>query len=1321
MSLVDFMDARKRMLAAFLAVCLFLFSFVFLSGCASSSKYVPCCKRDGIYDTAAVPEAILGSPVCTLADGNRYGACDAASVSDGTVKCMPDAAQCNKPVTECTKTIGCVWDGGASACRVTRCGDFADNESCLSALCSWSAVSGTCTGANAYVAMPICVDANPKSCVNDKCSVMLCGYEKYAPAPPIASSDWTQANQKGTQPAPASTSDAINLLGTSCVFKKMNDKTYNAVANSRGALWANAFRFGVGSSFLQFEQARFFFPLSDRFCTGVVTPNLRDRFVVYNNASATWCAQVAGFFECTENGLNFTDADSCEGYCKDSNNCVWRQNQPPHYSCRESGMVYGGESQCKDGCGIVENPKACPLDRMDYPFLEADNGYKMDPSGGWKLDYSGYETALGQQYGVGGNTLKDYECESGADCMSGFCDTTYHSRGLCVDATDPTGVSRIDCGCQARKTENGMALNCSDAFYDSGTQYYILRSVIKNNLNCVQTHDSPGRSTGTVFSDGTFWPWSNGGYSPGDIGDKQCAQKSNEVEQITDGIMFSQGSGGNLGNVGSLEKQTYRFYVRTTDVNGNSVSEPPKIFENCEIPVTAKPQLYSAYGHTAPEGDKAGSREMSQVLFHYRHEKGGCCDWGYSNSWMDGLVPGGADVDEDSGSFGTGSAQSLYCTICSNRNDHYSGEVVRTDSYWVYELSFDGNSDRVGKCKLINNGKQVPFIDAKSIGWCEGCTYSTLASQTVTDADYSGKATAKKIDERMPLYMQANVMPVLDVGAMGLSEHYEDNMVCNLYKRKCKWTDCSGLFNLNCHWRCRPVCAGWVNEPLQWTEYNGVSLCNNNKGAALYVVSDLSPASGIADRAIPSSGSNKGVANAVNVSADKETEFVSYLGAANAALDDNGHTLYLNGYAAAIWKAQMLKNSCENQPLTAILLNGYSNWETTNDVARMNSLIGNAAEPGILYRFFFNKTMPAFGETPLPLRVQNAQPDHYPDSIDLLAQEWYPTCNVPRIARQVGGGEPEPINATKFEFESRLAFSRSLLSNFSKPSIITKFHFPEGSRCNQQEFMEYVFKHKGDMVDAGIMGLIYDNWDTAGVEGGQFLENPETGSRENTPFCAVQNGSKLVMGLSTLTYGQKIIAENRSCACQPCDATAYSMGICDVQLVQTLESKGAYGASDVPYLTCNDGHPCQMPVDPNTGNEFTNYSRYFCPSLCADSSKCDSCANMAGASLSCRIETVYADYKTTKSYSDLNDNYWNLLSALPAEDKCCLQKDSGGETITYTYMKKQSVTQRSEMLQYPRKGEVGIDCGRAPDTSFLSYCGIEIPINDEATTCFRVG
>ncbi|MFA6490135.1 MAG: hypothetical protein WCT52_05665 [Candidatus Micrarchaeia archaeon] len=1272
---------RNLAFALFVAAAMLLLSF---SGCATSSKYVPCCKRDNIFNVSTNPQVLLAQPNCTFSDGARYGPCDANSTGDGTIRCLPDAVQCNKPITQCTKTIGCVWEGtsASGACRPLQCGDLADNKSCTAARCLWDGANCAPSSAAAYVTMSICVDAAPSSCTNEKCSVMLCGYKKLVPAPPVSSSDW---NDGTSQPAAAANQpEAINLLGTSCTFKKMTEKTYNSVRNSRGALWANAFRFGVGSSFLDFEAARFFFPLSDRFCAGVVAPSARDRFVTYVNAQTTWCApQNTNVVTCTENRQDFTDLETCKAYCRDSANC---QNLgATGFLCLETGMVYSNNTTCRSDCGIVEDPKSCSLDPAKYPFLESDSRYMMSNDGSWKLNYTYYQETLESQYGMGLDRLYDYECETSGDCMSGYCDHTSHIRGLCINATDT--LRRIDCGCRAQQVESGTILNCSNAL--SG--YTIYRSVIAANLK--------GRSTGTTFE-------TAGGAQLFNPYDDSSNIRDNEIQKVEGGILFSQGTGGNIGNVGSQDNKTYRFYVLA-----DGQTEPPKLFKNCGISRTSKNAIYSAYlnGASSPfkgsgtvPGSSDGYGPDAAPMCMYSFQKHDVvCGGDDTNQYMDALLPSfdGCTLYLDRGDRwpGTGNTHCVTCWTGKYCYSYTGTSYGAPHDYWIYELAFDEDSQQLGECSLI--GDRVPYINAKDIGWCEGCTYSTLAPQTVSDSNYD--EIADKVNARAPLYMQSNIMPVIDIRNMSISHYHAANPYC-----------ASGYYNWDWdRYTLEYVCDTYDYIYDDWTNFNGLGLCQNNSGAALYIVSDLTK---IGDYSAPAA--SKGSANAVaDPVTSTESMFVPYLTVSNAApsgvsdaTSPDYNAVYLNGYSASLWKSQILKSGCPNAPLTAIFLNGFSSREITSNPAQLSALIGNYTSPGILFNFFYRLSMPAFKEAPVEMRAQAGAVDYYANNVDILAQEWYPMCNA---GDNTAANEFATSEATKIEFEARMNFSRALASNFSKPSLVTKFHFPSGSLCNQSEFLEYMFRHKGDMVDAGIMGLIYDNWNNTSTGG--YLDNPVdmlTG-KVGTPFCAVQNHSKLVMGLSTLTYGQKIVAENQTCICQPCDTAAYSTGVCDRQIAQD----GSLPMTSVPYLMCNDGQYCTMP-DPS----FTNYSRYFCAPLCANISAADLCSDLTDANLSCRIDTIYRSYRTLKNFTDLNDKYWNLIAALPAQDKCFLEMSVANETQTYTYLKKQSVTQRSELLQYPRRGDIGIDCGRTPDTSFLTYCGIDVPLNQEETTCFRV-
>ena len=206
------------------------------------------------------------------------------------------------------------------------------------------------------------------------------------------------------------------------------------------------------------------------------------------------------------------------------------------------------------------------------------------------------------------------------------------------------------------------------------------------------------------------------------------------------------------------------------------------------------------------------------------------------------------------------------------------------------------------------------------------------------------------------------------------------------------------------------------------------------------------------------------------------------------------------------------------------------------------------------------------------------------------------------------------------------------------------------------------------------------------------------------------------MGITKMTYGQKIYAKNATCQCVPCTAQDKNTGYC-----QTEESYAV--PEDAVQLYCVDGTQCAMP------NGYTNYSLYRCPGTCADAGACELCedkpAPPAGTSnIYCRVEGSYGDiFQAEKNYSQLSDLYWDVLSALPNKDKCCLNvTDARTSTqIEYTYSALTGVKQRTEFLQFPKRGEIGLDCGRTPDTSFLTYCNVRVPIVNNHLYCAKTG
>jgi hypothetical protein len=486
------------------------------------------------------------------------------------------------------------------------------------------------------------------------------------------------------------------------------------------------------------------------------------------------------------------------------------------------------------------------------------------------------------------------------------------------------------------------------------------------------------------------------------------------------------------------------------------------------------------------------------------------------------------------------------------------------------------------------------------------------------------------------------------------------------------------------------------------TDYTPKGLCTGyGAGSSIHV---------IADTALLKLGSSPSQGSAFLDNAAK-SDLISYL---NLPFAFDGDYKGLDGREAAIVRADFMKSQCTTPPLVGLAINPAD--------SSLGTLVGTdlyepmSSNRGLLHKFFYDGSQAQFTQ-----RVGRGTPDPYPGKIDLLLQEWVPAC-------------PSGIAA---EIEGRMNYSRALLSNFSKPSLIWRFHFnTENNNCkvngNYDAFMEALFNKTGAFVDSGIIGIIYDAWGTESGTGygpktkdgyytGQSTQVATgalegAGSKTTTPFCAVQKNSKAVLGITKFTYGQRIYADSRTCGCTQCTASDYAIGLCDRNLI------GTGGSGDEPQLYCADGTTCAMPAGE------TDYAAYRCPSNCVDADKCEICTSFPESTQSyCRIEQVGEPVQVAYiNYSELDDatasTDWEFIAGLPLKDKCCVIKNASDSISTmYTYVSRKGTKQRSEFIQYPTRGETGLDCGRTPDTSVLSYCGITIPISQKDIMCFRSG
>ena len=1510
------------------ALALVLASLILISGC-TSNKYSPCCAKDSIYDESG---AYMPGAKCIFQNGSEFGSgglCTVDATMSGAASCSDGVKTCASLLLkdDCEKTVNCLWDDALS----TKC---SRNDSI------------TCQPGKACWMMAVCTDRVPKSCVNDRCMAMMCGYTSIKPAPPPTSTDWdpdktksefeNAASKSGSSAVPANDmiTPAIGLQGVTCDFNTMNAKLFNKVKASRGSLWVNSFRFGVGNSFSDFEAAKYFFPASDRICAANPTAKI-DRFTTYLGTKDTYCQGVTSYYTCKKyniaqlGGLAFADEKNCQLYCGGG--------EPPYscastsgaerFLCNQDRFVYETKDICKEKCSIISDQNACTNNETMFPFLNTDGSekaryrmkyvadYMVDtdssatnspapctmykgPTGsysfdGWSVppekpiacddfahdwpppykwtdgpwfwtypdsgtfnnpavlgelrtyfdnhaysavdfDYDYYKKELLEQYTeFDQNGRLPFECASSSDCLSGSCDTTYYKRGMCIN-----------------KNNNDLPMSCYCSAKKFGTSYTPYPS-------CWLGEDQQDK---TIYSNTEHYI--NGGGTEGPVRfEAGVLNNAGALFEKEDSIRDSNG-----------EPMWYKYYAPAYDKNGILLDKPYP-FELCQVPPSVQPvkKCILRDMYWSPETSELEYLNDFNVIFD--PDPDGTCKFsaGYDEVCI-------AKVSEINGN---GCGGWWNCGYIGCAYGSINAEPVLP--LWYYEYSFNlsdsniyaaVNAEHFGICKMngnITNGitavkPSPPYLKLQDLGWCAGCTYATLAVQTVEwgaetpgnpggvgnprvlscyeyrgdfnyvpdtssypyggqvgeasysavdgivrwggiatpstqivrwdsnpssyeynvngnleqgetyDAKYHYKCTDKwhandgwwkqaeiptpsapYLKEKLTSYLQSSVMPILDEVDEAT---FVDPGVCS--KGGKGWqcpdnyamysNDFSGktLCNLACEAECTQVdyTGGYVCTVLPTTPYATISACQTNcfrmsdinkgynplsicntfggDGGVLHVVggTDMLVATpyGNYGQAVPGSLSSGLVSYLWPNGAPPATQPVIF--SANSDTD---------GKKAILARTDFLKQMCKTPPLVGI--------ELLPDET-LSSLIGTPAAPGKLHKFFYDEGLLPNG---YDARVARGTPDKQADNVDILMHDWYPMCNGPGTLP----GEKEA-----FEVEARMNFSRALMANFSKPSLIWKFAFPKNSNCNKTFFLDYLFQNVANMVDVGITGIIYSDWTTnEGLGYGptsrtynelnsdgdpivlqtglsQFeptvrgkystnditygLDDMVTGKDE--VFCALQRYSKRSIGYIHLTYGQKIYAENKTCDCVPCNSFDYTTGSCSLQaLIDKDPSK-----PDLAQRYCNDATLCSMPAD-----DQASYWLYKCEPRCLNETACKLCNSIEHFTDSSFCRITQAESSTmgySWPYKNITDDYWEFLTGLSANEKCCLETTgtSSGGASKYTYVSMEGSKQQSEFLQFPKRGEFDLDCGRAPDTSVLAYCNLRVPISQKEIACVKI-
>ena len=119
--------------------------------------------------------------------------------------------------------------------------------------------------------LPICPKSELLKC-NSSCVGMFCGSFEFDPRPPISLDAEDMNDSRDTENADkgqfggTSKGGAKGLYNGECRLLNMSPATLRATGNTNGGFALNSFRFGVGDSFAEFDEANMYYPLTDFAC-----------------------------------------------------------------------------------------------------------------------------------------------------------------------------------------------------------------------------------------------------------------------------------------------------------------------------------------------------------------------------------------------------------------------------------------------------------------------------------------------------------------------------------------------------------------------------------------------------------------------------------------------------------------------------------------------------------------------------------------------------------------------------------------------------------------------------------------------------------------------------------------------------------------------------------------------------------------------------------------------------------------------------------------------------------------------------------------------
>ncbi len=345
--------------------------------------------------------------------------------------------------------------------------------------------------------LAICTDDQLVPCIEPDCQAMVCGDFAFKPRPAPGFTDLESA-AGDAPPDLTAEGGAMQFYKSQCRFLPMDVKLKQIMKASKSQI--NVFRMGVGGSLDGYDQYRYFFPVSDKYCglaTSMIPGDKVDRYMNYLTADletynpvedlTSNCLDDVDSPQGTDVPFGFTDYPGTMAFtAPDIGGGSYNAILPDKSNYK---MTYRATVDYISGWddGIVyDTPSVKVYKTIDTAF------YKK------QLSIAHAETI----YDVHntGKTRAPFECDmAGGECYSGTCNNQVYNRGVllkdenndgtyeevvtdCNQVEDPIGLPAVVCAPTKTVTANGK---------DAPTMTYASVPVKSFRINLDKLHDSP--------------------------------------------------------------------------------------------------------------------------------------------------------------------------------------------------------------------------------------------------------------------------------------------------------------------------------------------------------------------------------------------------------------------------------------------------------------------------------------------------------------------------------------------------------------------------------------------------------------------------------------------------------------------------------------------------------------------------------------------------------------------------------------------------------------------------------------------------------------